>query len=167
MEVSGACQQQQQQWGGWLVTMLVHSISQLVSSYTSFWHNHHRCDPTMKDHWSSSPKKASIKVPNTEPTKGNILLGECCQAAYLRWSSAIFWKMVRRWKLIKNKRQLLTILHRPVKKGYGAMKGNIEKLIWVMFLRFKMQSGSVKCEIGPDAEVYIQGFAEKADLVQI
>ena len=67
MEVSGACQQQQ--WGGWLVTMLVHSISQLVSSYTSFWHNHHRCDPTMKYHWSSSPKKVSIKVPNTEPTK--------------------------------------------------------------------------------------------------
>ena len=36
-----------------------------------------------------------------------------------------------------------------------------------MFLWFKMQSGCVKCEIGPDAEVYIQGFAEKADLVQI
>ena len=36
-----------------------------------------------------------------------------------------------------------------------------------MFFWFKMQSGSVNCQIGPDAEIYIQGFAERAVLVQI
>ena len=67
-----------------MVTMFVHSISQLVSSYTSFWHNHLNRDPTIKDCWCSSPPKNIHKSPNTEPIKGNVLSGERCQAAYFK-----------------------------------------------------------------------------------